>query len=81
MADTKHAAAQKRTPESEKKKTYVYLIKRKIRKKMFVSVPGTYISLFVLALEGGVNSNPSSRERLFLRTSNPRQDPSSYVHG
>ena len=57
----------KRTPESEKK-TYVYLIKRKIKKKMLVYVPGTYISLFVLALEGGVNSNPSSRERLFLRT-------------
>ena len=33
----------KRTPESEKKKTYVYLIKRKIKKKMLVYVPGTYI--------------------------------------
>ena len=40
----------------------VYLIKRKIKKKMLVYVPGTYISPFVLALEGGVNSNPSSRE-------------------
>ena len=29
---------------------------------MLVYVPGTYISPFVLALEGGVNSNPSSRE-------------------
>ena len=56
----------KRTPESEKKKTYVYLIKRKIKKKMLVYVPGTYISPFVLSLEGGVNSNPSWRERLFL---------------
>ena len=45
----------KRTPESEKKRTYVYLIKRKIKKKMLVYVPGTYISPFVLALEGGVN--------------------------
>ena len=58
----------KRTPESEKKKTYVYLIKRIIKKKMLVYIPGTYISPFVLALEGGVNSNPFSWERLFLRT-------------
>ena len=79
MADTKHVAASKRTPESEKKKTYVYIIKRKIKKKMLVYVPGTYISLFVLALEGGVNSNPSSRERLFLRTANPRQDTIRYL--
>ena len=74
----------KRTPESEKKRrTYVYLIKRKIKKKMLVRVcvPGTYISPFVLALEGGVNSNPSRRERLLLRTANPRQDQNSYVHG
>ena len=69
----------KRTPESEKKKTYVHLIKRKIKKKMLVYVPGTYISPLVLALEGGVNSNPSSRERLFLGTANPRQDPNRYV--
>ena len=58
----------KRTPESEKKKTHVYLIKRKIKKKMLVYVPGTYIHSCVLALEGGVNSNPSGRERLFLRS-------------
>ena len=58
----------KRTPESEKKKTYVYLIKRKIKKKMLVYVPGSYIPSCVLALDGGVNSNPSSRERFFLRT-------------
>ena len=58
----------KRTPESEKKKTSVYLIKRKIKKEMLVYVPGTYIPSCVLALEGGVNSNPSSRVRLFLRT-------------
>ena len=81
----------KRTPESEKKKTYVYLIKRKSKRKCWYTyqvgtyihfikrkskrkcwytyqVSGTYISPFVLALEGGVNSNPSSRERLFLRT-------------
>ena len=30
----------KRTPESEKKKMYAYLIKRKIKKKMLVYVPG-----------------------------------------
>ena len=54
----------KRTPESEKKKTcsYVYLIKRKIKRKMLVYVPGTYIPSCVLAREGGVNSKPSSRE-------------------
>ena len=57
-----------RTPESDKKKTYVYLIKRKIKKKMLVYVPGTYTPSCVLALKGGVNSTPSSRERLFLRT-------------
>ena len=51
-----------RTPESDKKKTYVYLIKRKIKKKMLVYVPGTYTPSCVLALKGGVNSNPSSRE-------------------
>ena len=33
----------KRTPESEKKKTYVFLIERKIKKKLLVYVPGTYI--------------------------------------
>ena len=71
----------KRTPESEKTQMSVYLIKRKIKKKMLVYVPGTYISPLVVALEGGVNSNPSSRERLFLRTANPRQDPNIYVHG
>ena len=65
----------KRTPESEKKKTYVHLIKRKIKKKMLVYVPGTYYVyipfkkiVLQVALEGGVNSNPSSREKLFLRT-------------
>ena len=71
----------KRTPESEKKQMSVYLIKRKIKKKMLVYVPGTYISPFVVALERGVNSNPSRRERLFLRTTNPGQDPNSCVHG
>ena len=72
----------KRTPESEKKQMSVYLIKRKIKKKILVSVPGTYISPFVLliALEGGVNSNLPG-ERLFLRTANPRRDQNSYVHG
>ena len=61
----------------------VYLIKRKIKTKMLVYVPGTYtpVSPFVLTLEGGVNTNPSSRERSILRTPNPRQDPNSCVHG
>ena len=49
-------------------------MKRKIKKKMLVYVLGyvytQYLvsSPFVLAIEGGVNCNPSSRERLFLRT-------------
>ena len=55
----------KRTPESEKKKTYVHLIKRKIKKKMWYTyqVRIYLVSPFVLALEGGVNSNPSSWQR------------------
>ena len=52
-----------RTPESEKKQTSVYLVKRKM-KENFVYVPGTYISPFVVALAAGVNSYPSSREVL-----------------
>ena len=38
----------------------------KCKKKFLVYVPGTYsyISLFVVALAAGVNSNPSSREVL-----------------
>ena len=52
----------KRMPESEKKKTYVYFIKREIKKKILVYVPGTYTPSCVIALEGGVNSNPFSRE-------------------
>ena len=42
---------------------------------MLVYVPGTYYVyipfkkiVLQVALEGGVNSNPSSREKLFLRT-------------
>ena len=70
-----------RTPESEKKQTSVYLIKRKMKKKNLVYVPGTYIALFVVALAAGVNSNPSSRDRFFLRTANPRQDLNSSIHG
>ena len=49
-------------------------------KKNKVYVPGAYISPFVVALAAGVNSNPSSRERFFLRTANPRQDPNSCIH-
>ena len=48
--------------------------------KEFAYVPGTYISPFVVALAAGVNSNPSSIERFFLRTANPRQDPNSCIH-
>ena len=36
----------KRTPESKKKEMSVYLIKRKIKKKMLVCVPGIYPLLF-----------------------------------
>ena len=38
---------------------------------------------FVVAIAAGVNSNPSSRGRFFLRTANPRQDPNSFscIHG
>ena len=36
-----------RTPGSEKRQTLVYLIKRKMKKKILVYVPGTYISPFV----------------------------------
>ena len=70
----------KRMPESEKKQMSAFLIKRKIKKKVLVYVPGTYISPLVVALEEGVNSNPSTRERLLLRTVNPRQDPNICVH-
>ena len=38
-----------RTPESEKKRS-VYLIKRKMKKKKNVYVPGTYIFPFVVML-------------------------------
>ena len=70
-----------RTPESEKTQTSVYVIKWKMKKKILVYVPGTYISPSVVALAAGVNSNPSSRERFFLRTANPRQDPKICIHG
>ena len=45
-------------------------------------VPGTYIGLspFALALEGGLNSNPSRRERLFLRTANLKQDQKTVTY-
>ena len=53
----------KRTPESEKRRrTYTSSNGKSKRKCWYVYVPGTYISPFVLALEGGVNSNPSRRE-------------------
>ena len=51
-----------RTPGSEKKQTLVYLIKRKMKMKILVYVPGTYISPVIAALGAGVNSNPSSRD-------------------
>ena len=35
-----------------------------MKKKVLVYVPGTYMSLFVVALAAGVNSNPSNREDL-----------------
>ena len=69
-----------RTPESEKRQTSVYLIKRKMKKIFFLYVPGAYIFPSVVALAEGVNSNPTSRERFFLRTANPRQGPNSCIH-
>ena len=59
----------KRTPESEKKQMSVYLIKRKIKKKMLV-----------VALEGGVNSNPSSRE-VILEDGKSERIKTADVHG
>ena len=73
----------KRTPVSEKKAD-VGISHQTENQKENVGIRTRYVYIpFVLliALEGGVNSNPSSRERLFLRTANPRQDPNSYVHG
>ena len=69
-----------RTPESEKKQTSAYLIKRKMKMNFFLYVSGTCISPLVVALAAGVNSKPSSRARFFLRTANPRQDPNSCIH-
>ena len=48
-------------------------------KESFVYAPDTYISPFVVALAAGVNSNPFSKERFFLRTANPRLDPNSCI--
>ena len=75
----------KRTPGSEKSSCRHISSNGKSKRKCWytylVYVPGTYISPFVLALEGGENSNPSRKEKLFLRTANPRQDSNNYVHG
>ena len=59
----------KRTPESKKIEDVRISHQTENQKEnvVYALVPGTYIPgiPFVLALEGGVNSNPSSRERLF----------------
>ena len=59
----------KTTPESKKKEDVRISHQTENQKEnvVYALVPGTYIPgiPFVLALEGGVNSNPSSRERLF----------------
>ena len=59
----------KRTPESKKIEGVRISHQTENQKEnvVYALVPGTYIPgiPFVLALEGGVNSNPSSRERLF----------------
>ena len=72
-----------RTPESEKKQTSAYLIKRKMKKKILVYVPGRYISLFVvlilIALAAGVNSNPSSREVLLEDGKSERTQTVAYM--
>ena len=54
-----------RTPESEKKQTSVYVIKRKIQNKFLVYVPGTYISPIV---ELQFTRNPVSYTHLTLPT-------------
>ena len=36
-------------------------------------VKKVFIVIFVVALAAGVKSKPSSRERLFLRTANPKR--------
>ena len=47
----------------KRRRTYISSNGKSKRKCWYAyQVPGTYISPFVLALEGGVNSNPSSRE-------------------
>ena len=43
-----------------------------MKRKILAYVPGTYISPFVVALVACVKSNPSSREKFFLRTANTR---------
>ena len=69
-----------RTPESKKKADVGVSHQTENEKENFLYLPGTYISPFVVALASGGNSNPSSRERFFLRTANPRQDPNSCIH-
>ena len=51
-----------------------------MKKKILVYVPGTYISPFVVALAAGVNSNPSSRERFFLRTAKIRDSTQTVAY-
>ena len=53
----------------------VYLIKRKIKNKMLVYVPGTYISPLVVALEGGVNSNPFQQREVILEDGKSETGP------
>ena len=61
-----------------KKRRRTYISSRKSKRKCWYTyqVRIYLVFPFVLALEG-VNSNPSSRERLFLRTASPRQDQNS----
>ena len=61
-----------RTPESEKKKTSVYLIKRKT-KNIILYTYHVRISHFVVALAAGVNSTPSGRQKkIFRKVTNHR---------
>ena len=45
-------------------------------KKVFIA-----IVVVLIALAAGVKSKPSSRERLFLRTANPKRDAAHRRHG
>ena len=66
----------------EWKKAVVGISHQTGNQKEYVGVRIRYIyTPFVVALDAGVNSNLSSRDRFFLTMANPRQHPNSCVHG